>query len=85
MIGYHVTTPAKLSRYRQIQAILPPVRFWPSAGTALKWARRTGRTCIVKIRVTTAYPLPDHKPAYWTGEIVRLRTEEPDPAAPSGG
>ena len=72
MTGYHVTTPRKLAQYQATGGILPPVRFWPTAATAQQWAQRTGRTCLVKITCTIAYPLPDHRPAYWTPEIIRM-------------
>ena len=76
MIGYHVTTPKKLARYHMSGVILPPVRFWPSLWSAQRWARKTGRSCIIKIYVQQVYPLPDHRPAYWTPEIVTLQTIE---------
>lgn len=74
MIGYHVTTPKKIARYMSTGAILPPVRFWKWEGSALAWAKKTGRTVILRIEVDEAYPLPDHAPrghAYWTPELVR--------------
>lgn len=70
VIGYHVTTKKKLDRYIQSGMILPPVRFFPNEYTARRWARRTGRELILKISCETSYPLPDHKPAYWTPEWV---------------
>lgn len=70
MEGYHVTTPKKLERYKKTGAILPPVRFWPNESTANRWAKRTGRSVILKISATETYPLPDHKPARWTPEVV---------------
>jgi len=75
MIGYHVTTLAKLKRYRATGGILPPVRFWRFRASAAAWAKKTGRTQILDIEVEKAYPLPDHKPrghAWWTPEIVRI-------------
>ena len=71
MIGYHVTTPRKLARYKATGAILPPVRYWPTLETAQRWARRTGRPLILRIDCETSYPLPDHRPARWTPELVR--------------
>lgn len=76
MIGFHVTTPRKLERYEATGAILSPVRFWRFSGSATAWARRTGRTVILKIEVpdAEAYPLPDHQPrghAWWTSSLVR--------------
>jgi hypothetical protein len=74
MIGYHVTTPKKLLRYESTGAILPPVRFWRFGESAARWARRTGRTVILRIEAAEAYPLPDHHPrghAWWTPDIVR--------------
>ena len=66
MIGYHVTTPRKLQRYKKTGCILPPVRFWPNEYTAHKWAKKTLRSIILKIEVDQYYPLPDHRPACWT-------------------
>lgn len=71
MIGYHVTTPSKLAQYRQTGAILPPVRFWPTYDTAQAWARKTGRSLILRMDCEVHYPLPDHRPAHWTPEIIR--------------
>lgn len=70
MIGYHVTTERKVARYKNTRAILPPVRFWPNLTTARRWAKRTGRNVIIKIKTETFYPLPDHKPAYWTPDTI---------------
>lgn len=71
MTGYHVTTAKKVARYRETGAILPPVRFWPTLATAEAWARKTQRSVIVEIECAVAYPLPDHRPSYWTPELVR--------------
>ncbi len=74
MIGYHVTTPKKLERYKATGVILSPVRFWIFKDSASTWMKKTGRTIILKINVDKAYPLPDHQPrghAYWTPEIIR--------------
>ena len=71
MKGFHVTTPKKLEKYRKTGAILPPVRFFPNKETAERWSKRTGRPLIVEIEAHESYPLPDHKPARWTPEIVR--------------
>lgn len=71
MIGYHVTTDNKLSKYDLTGAILPPVRFWPNIETAERWAKKTGRGRIVSFSCDKYYPLPDHRPACWTPEIIR--------------
>jgi len=71
MIGYHVTTKKKLARYQTNNIILPPVRFWPTLEIASKWRKKTGRDIILKIEMDISYPLPDHKPARWTPEIIR--------------
>lgn len=79
MIGYHVTTPAKLARYRATGGILPPVRFWRSAKTAWAWAKRTGRGIVLRVEVGEAHPLPDHHPrgmAWWTPWMVRRWEQE---------
>lgn len=70
MTGYHVTTPRRAARYQTTGAILPPVRFWPNLYTARRWAKKTGRTVILQIQCSAAFPLPDHKPAMWTPETV---------------
>ena len=69
--GYHVTTSRKVARYEATGAILPPVRFWPNEETARRWARRTGRDVVLAIQVGRSWPLPDHRPARWTDDIVR--------------
>jgi len=71
MIGYHVTTDKKLDRYTRTGAILPPVRFWPNLYTAEKWMNKVNRNIILEIEVPESYPLPDHKPARWTQNIIR--------------
>jgi len=71
MIGYHVTTDKKITRYKQTGGILPPVRFFPNLYTAQRWAKRTSRDKILQIECNISYPLPDHKPARWTNEIMR--------------
>jgi hypothetical protein len=80
MTGYHVTTPRKLARYRDTGGILRPVRFWAFESSARAWAKRVGRSVILRIDVpdAEAHPLPDHKPtghAYWTPRMVRDWTE----------
>jgi len=42
MIGYHVTTPKKLEKYKKTGCILEPVRFWVNRDAAFSWAKRTG-------------------------------------------
>jgi len=79
MIGYHVTTPRKVARYHATGAILPPVRFWPSEATARRWSKRTGRHLVLQIEVMTSYPLPDHRPARWSPDLVR-RWKQVEPA-----
>lgn len=74
MIGYHVTTPAKLARYQATGSILPPVRFWLTAETAQAWAKRVGRSVVLEVTVGEAFPLPDHQPrgmAWWSPWCVR--------------
>jgi len=84
MIGYHVTTPRKVQRYTDTGCILPPVRFWPNEYTARRWAKRTGRSVVLQIEVDISHPLPDHKPARWSPDLVRswvdLNATEPKEA-----
>lgn len=72
MVGFHVTTPKKLEKYFQTGSILPPVRFYPDLVPAQRWARRVGRSRIVVFHYVTSWPLPDHRPARWTNEIIRF-------------
>ena len=76
MIGYHVSTDKKLRRYITTGAILPPVRFWPNKYTANKWAMKTGRNVLLKIEVNESFPLPDHRPARWSPQIIRKWEKE---------
>lgn len=71
MTGYLCTTPKKVARYAATGAILPPVRFWPDESTARRWMRRTGRDVLLRIEVSRSWPLPDHKPARWSDDVVR--------------
>ena len=66
LYGFHCTTPAKVARYKASGRIIAPVRFWPNLETAKRWAKRTGRSVILRVRLEDiSYPLPDHKPAFW--------------------
>ena len=79
MVGYHVTTPAKLARYQATGCILAPVRFWLYRASAEAWAEKTQRSVVLQIEPTEAYPLPDHQPrghAWWTPWNVRNWKEE---------
>ncbi|MFA5053026.1 MAG: hypothetical protein WC565_03140 [Parcubacteria group bacterium] len=79
---FHVTTPKKLARYRATGAILPPVRFWPDETTARRWMRRTGRSVLLTFeRPATAYPLPDHRPALWTPDLIHTFELVPEEGA----
>ena len=74
MIGYHVTTHKKLSRYLAAGRILPPVRFWKFLDSAKAWSKKTNRLVILSIEVSTSHPLPDHRPrghAFWSPNIAR--------------
>jgi len=70
-MGFHVTTSKKLNQYELSGCIFPPVRFFPNEYTACRWAKRTGRDVILKIKVEESWPLPDHKPARWTADYIR--------------
>ena len=71
MVGFHVTTSKKLQRYELTGGILPPVRFWPTIDTAKRWCKRVNRDFILEIDCLVSHPLPDHKPARWTPELIR--------------
>lgn len=69
--GWHCTTKSKLARYKASGRIIAPVRFWPNKETAMRWATRTGRDLVIRIRLDhISYPLPDHKPALWCPQDV---------------
>ena len=69
--GWHCTTAAKLKRYKSSGRIISPVRFWPDYHLAKDWSRKTGRDVILKIEIPgISYPMPDHKPAYWSPDDV---------------
>lgn len=69
--GWHCTTFKKLEQYRASGRIIAPVRFWPNRLTAERWAKRTGRELVIRIRLDhISYPLPDHKPAMWCPQDV---------------
>jgi len=69
---YHVTTPRKLKRYELTGGILPPVRYWTTLYSAVRWARRTGRTLILVFdEPEDSYPLPIKGGAKWCKEMVR--------------
>lgn len=71
MIGYHVTTKAKIAKYVGSGRIIEPVRFWPDRESAVRWARRTGRPMLVTFQLPREhYPLPDHRPARWTPQDI---------------
>ena len=69
--GYHCTTEKKLKLYIESGCIKPPVRFFPNEQTARRWMLRTGRDILLKIEVSTSWPLPDHKPARWTDDHIK--------------
>lgn len=57
---YHATTPRKLARYIATGAILPPVRGFDTQAAAIEWGRLHGRSIILAVPVSVAWPLPDH-------------------------
>jgi len=60
MLLYHATTPRKLARYRSSGRIITPVRGVTSHLAAQEWARKVGRTVILKIEGNVVHKLPDH-------------------------
>lgn len=69
--GWHCTTKKKMVRYKSSGRIIAPVRFWPNKETAERWAKRTGRELVIRIRLESiSYPLPDHKPALFCPQDV---------------
>lgn len=75
MTLYHATTLKKYTRYQATGCILPPVRGWNTEEAARNWGKDKFRPIILKLIVSTAYPLPDHKRpdgrAYWSPDIGR--------------
>jgi hypothetical protein len=68
---YHCTTPKKLKRYKASGGILPPVRFWSSEYSALKWMRKTGRNILLCFEAPQrTYPLPIKGGAFWSDQII---------------
>lgn len=71
-IVYHVTTQKKLERFNRSGCILPPVRYWTTLYSALRWARRTGRLIILEFEEPLiSYPLPQKGGTKWSPEIIR--------------
>ena len=71
-IVFHCTTPKKLARYNQKHIILPPVRYWTTEFSALRWMRRTGRSILLVFEEPKqSYPLPMKGGAKWTDQMVR--------------
>ncbi|MCP3680304.1 MAG: hypothetical protein GY782_08665 [Gammaproteobacteria bacterium] len=69
---YHCTTERKLKRYKTTGAILPPVRYWTTLYSALKWMGKTGRSVLLVFQEPDrSYPLPIKGDARWSDEIVR--------------
>lgn len=69
---FHVTTPKKVKRYEQSGGILPPVRFWTTIYSALKWSKKTGRSVILTFeQPDPCYPLPIKGGAMWTDKMIR--------------
>ena len=61
MIVYHVTSAAKLARYKKTGFIVPPVRAWESITHAERMSVRSGRRIIVRLRFpATASKLAGH-------------------------
>lgn len=68
---YHVTTSKKLERYEVTGAILPPVRYWTTTYSALKWMNKTGRNVLLSFdEPTNSHPLPMKGGAKWSDGLV---------------
>ena len=77
MIVYHATTPNKLRRYYHNHLILPPVRYWTTRYSALKWMRKVGRSVLLSFEEPVpSYPLPMKGGAKWSCRMVRDWQEE---------
>ena len=71
-IVYHCTTPRKLEKYKRTGCILPPVRYWTSEESALKWMRRVNRTVLLMfIEPERSYPLPIKHGAKWSDGFIK--------------
>lgn len=75
-IGYHVCTPTLLNKYERTGFILPPVRFWACKKKAIKWGHKCGRHILITVKPATSYPLPDHKPGYFSPNHVKIEEIE---------
>jgi len=74
MKAYHCTTQKKLARYNATGGILPPVRFWSSKHSALKWMKKTGRDVLLCFEAPErTYPLPVKGGAFWSDQIIYIR------------
>jgi len=68
---YHCTTRKKLLRYKRSKCILPPVRYWTSKSSAIKWSRKTHRDIILVFNEPeSSYPLPIKYGAKWSPQPV---------------
>jgi hypothetical protein len=77
MYVYHVTTHRKARKYVASKCILPPVRFWSSEFSAVRWARKTGRSIILAFEAPDRrYPLPIKGGAYWSPDAIPLTAFE---------
>ena len=72
MIVYHCTTQKKLDRYASSRLILPPVYYFTTKYSALKWMKKTGRKILLAFNEPLrSYPLPMKNGAMWSDEFVR--------------
>jgi len=69
---YHATTRKKIKKYEETGVILPPVRYWTTKYSAMKWMKRVGRNILIGFQEPKeSYPLPIKGGAKWSPEIIR--------------
>ncbi len=75
-VGYHMCNERLLTKYRQTGFILPPVRFWSCKKKAKKWGAKCGRNIMLTVKPAMSYPLPDHKPGWFSPNHVKIEHVE---------
>jgi hypothetical protein len=78
---WHATTPKKLARYHASGRILLPVRGFDSLDAAKEWARKVGRSIVLRFEGRDVHKLPDHHVsgyglAWWEDADVETWTIE---------
>ncbi len=64
LVLYHVITLKKLSKYKITRFIYKPVRGFTTLEGAERWAKRVGRTVIIKFVGKDIHKLPNYHNSY---------------------